>query len=178
MIITNETLEKFGACNDAKSAFAGEFPDGLDISGLWGDADLRQNTWMTIFSSPVCKKNLGWAIYVGLIPARITADLAGADLSRTNLARADLSRTNLAGANLSRANLAGADLTGADLTGANLTGADLTGANLSRADLTGADLTGANLRWADLTGADLRWADLTEADLSEADLRWTKGLKP
>ena len=123
MIITNEILENFGACNGAKSAFAVEFPDGLDISGLWGDADLRQNTWMTIFSSPVCKKNLGWAIYVGLIPARITA-------------------------NLSRANLSRADLTGADLTGANLRWADLTGADLRWADLSGANLSGANLRWA------------------------------
>jgi len=113
MIITNEILEKFGACNDDKSAFAGEFPDGLDISGLWGDADLRQNTWMTIFSSPVCKKNLGWAIYVGLIPARITA----------NLSRADLTGADLSRAGLSRADLTGADLGGADLTGANLTGA-------------------------------------------------------
>ena len=32
MIITNEILENFGACNGAKSAFAVEFPDGLDIS--------------------------------------------------------------------------------------------------------------------------------------------------
>ena len=113
MIITNEILEKFGACNGAKSAFAVEFPDGLDISGLWGDADLRQNTWMTLFSSPVCKKNLGWAIYVGLIPARITA----------NLSRADLTGADLSRAGLSRADLTGADLGGADLTGANLTGA-------------------------------------------------------
>ena len=133
MIITNEILEKFGACNGAKSAFAGEFPDGLDISGLWGDADLRQNTWMTIFSSPVCKKNLGWAIYVGLIPARITADL-----SRANLSRADLTGADLTGANLSRANLSRADLSRANLTGANL----------SRANLGGADLTGANLTGA------------------------------
>ena len=133
MIITNEILENFGACNGAKSAFAVEFPDGLDISGLWGDANQRQNTWMTLFSSPVCKKNLGWAIYVGLIPARITANLSRADLT---------------GADLSRANLTGADLTGADLTGANLTGADLTGANLTGADLGGADLTAANLTGA------------------------------
>jgi len=122
MIITNEMLQRFNACKAELDVFAGEFPDGLDISGLWGDADLRQNTWMTIFSSPVCKKNLGWAIYVGLIPARITA-------------------------NLSRANLSRADLTGADLTGANLRWADLTGADLTGADLTGADLTEANLRW-------------------------------
>ena len=138
MIITNEILEKFGVCNDAKSAFAGEFPDGLDISGLWGDANQRQNTWMTIFSSPVCKKNLGWAIYVGLIPARITANLAGANLTK---------------ANLTGANLTGADLRWADLRWANLTGANLTGANLSRADLTGANLTGADLSRADLTWA-------------------------
>jgi len=133
MIITNEILENFGACNGAKSAFAVEFPDGLDISGLWGDADLRQNTWMTLFSSPVCKKNLGWAIYVGLIPARITAnlsraDLTGADLTGANLTEADLSRANLTGANLTRADLTGANLTGADLGGADLTGANLTGA--------------------------------------------------
>ena len=107
MIITNEILENFGACNGAKSAFAVEFPDGLDISGLWGDANQRHNTWMKIISSSVCKKNLGWAIYVGLIPARITADLAGADLTGANLAGADLSRANLAGANLSRAYLTG-----------------------------------------------------------------------
>ena len=138
MIVTNEILEKFGACNDAKSAFAVEFPDGLDISGLWGDADLRQNTWMTLFSSPVCKKNLGWAIYVGLIPARITANLSRADLT---------------GAGLSRADLTEADLRWADLRWANLTGADLILANL-----IWADLTEANLRWTDLTEADLRWA--------------------
>ena len=36
MIITNEILEKFCACNDDKSAFAVEFPDGLDISRFCG----------------------------------------------------------------------------------------------------------------------------------------------
>ena len=117
MIITNEILENFGACNGAKSAFAVEFPDGLDISGLWGDANQRHNTWMKIISSSVCKKNLGWAIYVGLIPARITADLAGADLTGANLAGADLSRADLTGANLAGANLSRADLSRADLTG-------------------------------------------------------------
>ena len=153
MIITNEILENFGACNGAKSAFAVEFPDGLDISGLWGDANQRHNTWMKIISSSVCKKNLGWAIYVGLIPARITADLAGADLTG-----ADLSRANLAGANLSRADLSRADLTGAYLAGANL--------------------AGANLTWANLNGADLNGADLAGADLAGAYLSRAKGLKP
>ena len=132
MIITNEILENFGACNGAKSAFAVEFPDGLDISGLWGDANQRHNTWMKIISSSVCKKNLGWAIYVGLIPARITADLAGADLTGANLAGADLTGANLAGANLR-----GADLSRAYLAGANLAGANLAGADLSRAYLAG-----------------------------------------
>ena len=113
MIITNEMLQRFNACKAELDVFAGEFPDGLDISGLWGDADLRQNTWMTIFSSPVCRKNLGWAIYVGLIPARINADLT----------RANLSNADLTGADLTRADLTGANLGGADLTGANLTGA-------------------------------------------------------
>ena len=142
MIITNEILENFGACNGAKSAFAVEFPDGLDISGLWGDANQRHNTWMKIISSSVCKKNLGWAIYVGLIPARITADLAGADLTGADLSRANLTGAYLAGANLAGANLTWANLNGADLNGADLAGADLAGAYLSRADLSRADLTG------------------------------------
>jgi Pentapeptide repeats (8 copies) len=57
------------------------------------------------------------------------ADLAGADLSRSNLkgvwlTRADLSGSNLRGADLEQAHLNGANLTGADMTGANITSTD------------------------------------------------------
>lgn len=71
----------------------------------------------------------------GLNPA---TDLAGADLSRT-----DLSHANLTAADLSCCDLSYANLYGADLSHANLIGANLTATNLERANLIGANLSGA-----------------------------------
>ena len=73
------------------------------------------------------------------------------------------------------ANLAGYDLSETDLIGANLRGADLQGANLSRAylfraDFSDADLIDANLSRATLSDADLSGANLSRANLSEANL--------
>ena len=91
------------------------------------------------------------------------ADLAGLDLSDSQMGGADLSGADLSGADLQSAQMGGADLSGADLTGAdlvsNLGGANLTGANLTgaRVDalLLDADLDGANLTDADMTGSEL-----------------------
>ena len=133
MIINFEMLTKFNVCQDEKDAFVEAFPDGLDVSGLWGTADQRAATWLRLLQSEVVKRNLGWVIGEGLVPARITA--------------------NLSGANLTGANLRGANLTGADLYEANLNGANLNGAYLRGANLTGADLYGAYsnkyTRWPD-----------------------------
>lgn len=98
------------------------------------------------------------------------ANLAGVNLSGT-----DLSGANLYGINLSDANLSGAILSGAILTDANLSGADLTDAVLTDADLSGADLTGADLSNTYLYKADFTDAVLTDANLYGAD--YTPSLK-
>ena len=67
----------------------------------------------------------------------------------TEGAPADFSRTDLAGLNLS-----GSDLRHADLHGACLRGTDLRRANLHAGDLTGANLLDARLQEADLRDAN------------------------
>lgn len=66
-----------------------------------------------------------------LVQLNPAEDLAGGNLSHTDLRNVNLSGADLRGTNLSQANLSGANLTGANLAGANLVGANLTGANLS-----------------------------------------------
>jgi len=133
MIITEDMLTLFRACEDNKQEFARQFPDGLDIGGLWLDYDARARTWRRILSNEFLRRYVGWAIGEGLLPARIIGDFSGADLS-------------------------GAVLSGAVLRGAVLSGADLRRAVLRRADLSGAVLSGADLRRADLSGAVLSGA--------------------
>ena len=127
MIITADTLARFDACNTQKAIFAIEFPNGLDVSGLWGDSATRAVTWKQLLSIDIVKRNVGWAIAGGVLPSRIVGCFRDADLNRANLS----------GANLSGANLRGADLSRADLSDANLSDADLRGADLSNADLSG-----------------------------------------
>ena len=143
MIIDLDMLVRFGACKLQRDEFAARFPNGLDVSGLWGTAEERSTTWRILLADEFLRRNAGWAIANGLVPARITANLRGANLTCANLTDANLTDANLRGANLTDANLWGANLTDADLRGANLTDANLTDANLPRADLTGANLTDA-----------------------------------
>jgi uncharacterized protein YjbI with pentapeptide repeats len=158
MIITVEILNNFYACDNGVKGFEKHFPNGLDISGLWGRKSERQKTWLFILTHPYLKTQVGWAIMGGLLPAKIWADLSGIDLSGANLAGANLYRVDLTGANLSEANLVGVDFSEADLTEANLTGADLSCANMYETDLYKADLTGANLKGVDLDKAYLAGA--------------------
>lgn len=109
-------------------------------------------------------------------PDLFKADLAGANLSRSNLKDAFLN-----GANLQKARLGGIDFSHADLRGANMSEADLALANLCRANLTYANLTSADLRAAalweaqfsetKLQSANLRLAKASQAQLDRADLR-------
>jgi uncharacterized protein YjbI with pentapeptide repeats len=62
-----------------------------------------------------------------------SANLEGADLSRSNLARADLSFAILKGANLSRAVIRDGEASGADFRGSVLDGSDLAGLDISSA---------------------------------------------
>lgn len=106
------------------------------------------------------------------------SDLSGVDFREAILAEADLSMATCAGANFTEAVLAGADLSGSSLPKAVLIQADLTEAVLSSADLRGADLSrarasGAILVDADLSEAVAQGADFSGADLSDAVLRRT-----
>ena len=98
MIIDLDMLVRFGACKMQRDKFAAWFPNGLDVSGLWGAADERSATWRTLLADEFLRRNAGWAIVRGLVPARITANLTGADLTD-----ADLTRANLIGADLTDA---------------------------------------------------------------------------
>ena len=164
MKITVEILDRFAPCRGARNEFAERFPDGLDISSLWGTSEQASKTWHMILSDRFLKQHVGWAISEGLLPARIRADLSGANLSGANLSGANLYGANLSGANLYGANLYGANLRDADLRGADLRGAYLSGANLRDANPRGAYLSGAYLRGANLSGAYLRGAYLSGAN--------------
>ena len=114
IIITARMLrENFDACEIAVKRFENDYPDGLDIAPLWGTDEEADVLWKEILGGWL-KGQVGWAINAGILPARI------------------------------RANLRGANLVGADLSGANLSGADLSWANLYRANLSGANLYRAN----------------------------------
>ena len=101
MIIDLDMLVRFGACKLQRDEFAARFPNGLDVSGLWGTAEERSTTWRILLADEFLRRNAGWAIANGLVPARITADLWGANLTDANLTDA-----NLWGANLTRDDIA------------------------------------------------------------------------
>ena len=154
MRITAEMLQQnFGACRDtALTRFRREYPQGLDISPLWGTPEEADVLWHQLLSD--WGPWIGWAIRAGVLPARIRArlyraDLEEADLGGTDLREADLRGANLCRANLYRANLRWANLAGADLRWVTLAGADLRGAHLRGATLIGVNLNGA--RWDSTT---------------------------
>ena len=163
MKITTEVLARFNACESEVDHFATDYPDGLDISPLWGTNKEANALWQQILGSWL-KAEVGWAIAEGILPARIRANLSDANLCGADLCGADLFGANLCGADLSKANLFGANLCGANLCGADLSKANLCGADLRRADLFGANLSDANLRRANLFGADLSDANLYGAN--------------
>jgi len=164
MIITEKILKHFAPRCDVVAEFTQRFPDGLDVSGLWGAVEQRDATWEHILRDEFLRKYIGWAIDVGILPARISANLRGVNLYGANLRRADLRGADLRGADLHRANLYGANLYGADLYEANLHRA-----NLNRADLRWANLNCADLSCADLNQANLRWANLTDGQRKYAE---------
>lgn len=174
-------LHDFKACCWESERFIADYPNGFDIGGLWGSDEEAASVWHALFTSE-WKYRIGWAISVGLLPARIRADLRGANLQEAGLWGANLHRANLCKANLREANLWKANLRGANLRGADLWKANLRGANLRKADLRGANLRGARLCGANLCRADLRGVNLCEANLGEAhwdeDTQWPDGFTP
>jgi len=91
-----------------------------------------------------------------LIAVRLdSANLSGADLSRSYLWHANLSCTNLNNANLHLASLVSANLSGASLVSANLSDANLLSANFDSVNFTRARLDSADITGARLNGANL-----------------------
>lgn len=107
--------------------------------------------------------------------------LAGANLSKTNLEDFNLSHADLRNANLSQARISGAFLERADLEGATMmdmvargthfTGADLSHANIDSANLEEAVFNSATLSEAILNNANLSRARISGAFLEKAKLR-------
>ena len=89
MIIDREMLRRFNACAEQADLFEAAYPDGLDVSGRWGTSAESNATWLRLLSADVVKRNIGWAIGEGLIPARITANLREANLSGADLREAN-----------------------------------------------------------------------------------------
>jgi uncharacterized protein YjbI with pentapeptide repeats len=109
-------------------------------------------------------------------------DLAGANLSKTDLIEANLRETDLRWADLTCTNLSSAFLNRADLRRANLTQtifklANLSEANLSETYLSGADLSEADLKKAFFIRSDLANVDLSNSDCQRADFRWAYLIK-
>ena len=163
MIITGKILREFDACEPGIKEFEEKYPSGYDISALWTKD--RAAKWLEMLTDDLIKRYVGWAIRGGVLPARIEADLSGANLRWADLSEANLSSVDLSDANLIEANLSRTDLRWADLSGVNLRWADLTRADLRWANLTGADLTKANLSETNLSETNLSEANLTWADL-------------
>ena len=148
VIITTNTLKNFGACKSAIQEFDKRFPDGLDISGIWGSKGEADEAWKMLFADALLREHVSWAMRVGILPTRLRANLggvnlAGFDLRGANLYQANLAKSDLSAANLRRANLEYACLYRADLYKANLSAANLIAANLSETILRGANLHGA-----------------------------------
>ncbi len=100
-------------------------------------------------------------------------NLAGAQLSETNLLQTNLSGADLSGAELSGSNLSGANLTKANLMLANLSGAQLVQADLRnavifRTQITNALFTGSNLARAVLMDSNFFNVDVSNANMSGA----------
>jgi uncharacterized protein YjbI with pentapeptide repeats len=98
-------------------------------------------------------------------------NLSGRDLAGIQMTKSNLQRASLREADLASARLFGANLEGADLHRARLWHCDLRQANLAAADLGGVDLRGARLESTDLRNANLSGADLSGARLGDTDLR-------
>lgn len=90
----------------------------------------------------------------GPCPVKPGADCRDEDLRYASFVDAQLAGIDLSGSDLSLADMRGADLTGAKFVGATLGGTDFTGATLRGADLTRAFLFGTIFVDADLSGAN------------------------
>lgn len=151
-----------------------------DVSGIkqdWSTVKLTDQMMVFVQEAAQSQRLLVFKNLPNCDLSNVFIDLAGGDLTRTNLQGANLQGANLKKANLDKANLGGTKLRNTNLREASLRYANLAGANLSGANLSNANLEGINLKDADLFGADLRKADLSQANIAGANLAETDLMK-
>ena len=140
---------------------------GLTSGGVFGDIKALPDGWQHING-----------FLAGPNASLVSADFAGANLSRVNLSGAnlafsDLTKANLAGTDLTNANLAWTTIRGAIVKETNFDGANTWG--ITSGDLQG-DAAGLPEGWAIINGylvgstATIPWADFSGQDLSGLDL--------
>ncbi len=100
MIIDSNLLLRFNPCEEELQMFKYEYPHGLDVSWLWSNNDKRRKEWKRVLSIPLLRRNLGWAIYKGIIPGVISGDFSGMDLRHLYLSHASIIRSDFSDANL------------------------------------------------------------------------------
>lgn len=179
MLITADTLcTNFNFSTPAVLDFQVAFPNGLDISPLYGSYHDRSAFWRDFLATTAMRKRVGEYITSGLLPG-IRADLSDADLSDINLyrttnmlyaPRALFTRAYFTDANLRESNFASANLEGVFMGGANLAYCVLVGATLKDAHLNGTDLYEADLTSANLTGAYIVRVNFMLAYLANASM--------
>jgi uncharacterized protein YjbI with pentapeptide repeats len=153
--LTGATLSEasVSGTNLTGAQLAGAHFDRCDLAKIvfgptprWGGATTERTTFVDALNVPTGGLGKNWS-YLDLTRAHladIPADLTGLKAIETlfpdniNLAGIDLSDSNLTGAQLYLADFTGANLAGSTLDKALLKGATLTSANLTRASLRGA----------------------------------------
>jgi hypothetical protein len=187
MIINRAVLEIFGACEPAAKLFREEFPNGLDISDLWGEYLTRKRFWEKYIQVNPIKENLGWAIEAGIIPAVLYGNFSEMDLSDISIKNADLSlvesfhdarmiRGYFHNCNMTNTNLHGVDFSQAqffrtrmgrfgNMRRVNFTDAVLCDVEISNCDLRGSNFCGATLENVKFLSVNVQGVSLEDAKL-------------
>ena len=173
MIIDSDMLISFGACYNERNRFIQKFPNGLDVSGLWGNSSDRRKTWQEVLGFRIIRKNLSWAIHNGLIPCRIVGNFDSFDLSYSDFGNAlfdevSLVRANLFASRLYRTSFSYSNLSHSDLNGIITTNASFDSANLEYASARKSSFLRTSFNHAGLSNVDFGSSWLADCDLEDA----------
>lgn len=197
MIITARMLrENFNACGFHSEMLEEKYPDGFDISGLWGTPEERSDTWMAILSDDILAEHLNWAVTNGVVPSSVHIkrpighlNLSGVDLGDIRLVEINadgliakdclLSNSYISGSSFAKADMTWMNGDSSEIADCNMSGVILAYAEASRLSVfctsfVGADLSDAVIRRSyfyrcDFSGADLSDAVLVHTILSDCN---------
>ena len=100
----------------------------------------------------------------------LRSDIAGKDLSGSQMVYWDLRNMNLAGTILTAANLTGVDLRGATLTNGIFNSTDFSRADMTNTNWSGTSMVGSQFNNTDLTGVTFSNADLASTNFFNQNL--------